>query len=769
MLVSTLFLKLKSSLLYLLAFAVLVSVFSLSYFHSGNELPYTPTLLTMEIRTPKDETGQLYFDTGEGFIEEESVYFNLKGSHDYQTVRIIIPGRDISTIRIDPMMREGNFEIKSLKFWNPVFNFHLTDKVLAWAIVPLNQLEVKTTIVYGYGTIATGVSTGEDPFFIVRGFELLNELTPLYIYSIIAFILLISIIFLFCVKKFFFNYDKEILFAILLFVFALPIRFPVIPALLLYLSATILFFLLTKQYGDRKIILDSKWLDKINLLKSDKALYTMLFIFIVIAFLLRILNLNILDPYTDEYHHLMAAKEIIETGSTNYIRANLVSYLVALFYQIGNADTFYEYLYWGRMPGVIFSSLTVVPLFFLTKRISLTIALISSFLWATSPWAIGVAKTIREYAYYPFFIILASIALITLYDFILGFDKKNILKIMFLIITIVAFTYYAFFIDTASTLRIWAIVFAGISVYYLFSNINTIKKIYVNNKMLFIIIILSVIIIIMLMLNYRSGHVIIEGLVATGYSFNIFFNSTAKGMPMHWWGAYSYVFIGLFLFFIAFMYALCKKKNEHFLYFVIFLVLMLFYTFFFARYFRPRYIFYLLPYFIPIISIAIYGLVKLIFKIKHKWIKIFTAIILSLFLFQVFNYQNVIYPITSDRHGYIKTTNEHHDYLGSWISLLEDQISSDDYFITSIFDTVLRYHFNISADRISGYNYMNENRFDKVRQIISEHPQGFMILDWRRNGHFAEGFPHEGPFYVGNTIVEVIQNKDGIQVYRWEK
>jgi len=759
----------RQNKIYSVTFVVLIAVIISAYWQGGNLPPHIPTLLTVEMRTAEDELGHILYDIGDGFIEEDSVSFNIRGSNNFRKTRVLIPGRDIEALRFDPMVREGDFDLRSMHFYNFIYQKSLIDADLKNTLRHYHQVDLTPVVPIKGASYIKGVSTGIDPHFTLHGVQIENRLSWVAFVTLCLSLLLLVITFLFIVAKLFFGKEKEVLFCFLLLYFSFPIQMPSIPSLILTASALILMFLLLKQYGAENVLLNTRLERYYKLLLEPGKVYTLLFIIVILAFILRIVNLNILDPYTDEYMHIMAAKDIYDTGTTNYARASLVTYLVALFYKIGNADTFYEYLYWGRVPGVIFSSLTVIPLFFLTRRISVPVALISSFLWATSPWAIGVAKTIREYAYYPLFIILASIALMKLYELILEFNKKYILKIILLSVALIAFTYYAFYVDTASTLRIWAIVFAGISVYYLLTNIENLRNIYHNNKILFSIIGVSVLVILWIMLNYRGGHVSIEGLVTTGYSFNVFFNIAEKGMPMHWWGAHNYTFIGLFLFTFALIYAQHKKENEYYIYFVIFFILLIFYTYFFDRYFRPRYIFYMLPYFIAIISLSLYVLFNMALKYREVWIRLLTTMTVVIFIFQIINYQNIIYPIISDRHGYIKTTNEHHDYLGSMIEFLENEISQDDHFITSIFSSVLLYHFNIEPIRISGYRYDSETRFNKVERIINDNDQGFMVLDWRRNGHFTEGYPLEGNFYIGTTDVEVVQNEDGIQIYRWKK
>ena len=42
-----------------------------------------------------------------------------------------------------------------------------------------------------------------------------------------------------------------------------------------------------------------------------------------------------------------------------------------------------------------------------------------------------------------------------------------------------------------------------------------------------------------------------------------------------------------------------------------------------------------------------------------------------------------------------------------------------------------------------------------------------MILDSRRNGYWAKGYPKEGNFTIGGKVIGTIQSKEWMQIYRW--
>ncbi len=744
------------------SFIIFFFLLCIIYFFS---LQFVPATITIEMRTGADDTGQLFFDRGLGYREPDSIIFSVKGSDEFEKYSIRLPGVKIKSIRIDPITQPGTFELRSISIEAVGRQIYLEKEDLQKTLTPLNQV----TLV-GDDDVIHGVSHGIDPFFRFDGLQNANSF-PLFISVPVLLILLLFV----CGARYLFYDQKwEFYFALFLLIFALPTMMPLLLTLVLSFIALLLFlFLLYKNarapqelaLGKKQFILPVFW-------QNENLRYNIcLLLILVLAFLLRFINLTILDPYTDEYSHLVAAKEYIDTGFLRYTRAPFVTYISAWFCRLGNPSSFYDYVFWSRLPGVIFSTLTVIPLYLATRRISKPVALISALLWATSPWAIGVAKTIREYAYYPFFIMLAVLLLIEFFELLFEFKWKHGPVLLLLILPVIALALYAFRYDTASTLRICMVVFAGVAAFYFLTYIIRFKKLSRGPKILTGAVYALSIFVVAWMILYanKSGHTNIDNFQFVDYWLRVFFVPGNPGAPLHWWGEYPFLSIALFISGLGFLYAVIRKHYYYYMHFIVFTLLLIFYVFIFDRYDRPRYIFYALPFFSSLIAMSIYALIDFAKKLKPRSLKIAGVAAVFLFIFQTFDYQSILYPVLSDEHGYVKTTNEHHDYLKSTIKLLEKEISPDDVFITTIARSAIELGFNIDSDRIYNYSFKEKKRFEKVEKIISENPQGFMILDWRRNGYYAEGFPKEGKFMIGDTEVEVIFNQDGMQVYRWKR
>ena len=560
-----------------------------------------------------------------------------------------------------------------------------------------------------------------------------------------------------------------IAFAMLLILFALPVGTPFHESLALTILAVSMFIAILYKTNNNEIRLYS--LNKLNdYFSSHKKLLhiSLLSLIVILAFILRIINLNILYPYTDEYAHLLAAKSYMESGSFSYTRASLVSYLAALFYWIGGATSFYEYLYWGRVPAVIFSSLTTIPIYFLARKISLPVALISAFLWAVSPWAIGVGKTIREYAFYPFIMLLVILVLIRLLELILDYEKSNLPKIILCFLPIVVFIYYIFMVDFASTLKISLVILPVIAAYYLIFKYENIKALYSQSRFTKTVTVLLSLLVLYFFVFFAPNlqHISITGLDFT-FVWLEFFGT--RNVPMHWWWNHPFQYLSLFICCIGLIYAYIKRFDYHYMYLIVFVFILLFFALFYDRYVRPRYIFYALPFFIPIIALGVCGLFNYLRKLEPIVLRVVSTLAVIIFLTQAFNYSNTLYPVTSDLHGYVRPTGEYHDQLSSTFAFLDNAIEEEDVFIGTIAIRFLVLKYDIETDRLYYHHYNRPDSFDRVRSIVEKNPQGLMILDSRRNPDDGTGFPREGSFFIGSTRIEVLQNKDNMQIYRWRR
>ncbi len=178
----------------------------------------------------------------------------------------------------------------------------------------------------------------------------------------------------------------------------------------------------------------------------------------LLALLPRLLNLGTLFPAVDEYYHLIAARQLTEGAALSSVYPRglwIVTVPVSLALRV------FGYQLWAaRLVGALFNVLAIVPLYLLTHRINRPVAVLSSALFATSPWIVTFARIAREYAFYPFYfywILFAMVLFIQAIpqDAVLARDWKAILtpKLVLLGAALILPPLFALYGDRLSTFR----------------------------------------------------------------------------------------------------------------------------------------------------------------------------------------------------------------------------------------------------------------------------------------------------------------------------
>lgn len=491
---------------------------------------------------------------------------------------------------------------------------------------------------------------------------------------------------------------------------------------------------------------------------------------IVVAIGFRIPNLTNLYPYTDEYPHLLKGYFLNKGGTYDYTRADMVSYLVGFMYQFTGAQNFQEYLYWGRMPGVIFSALTVIPVYFLGKRVSNTTGYIAALLWAIAPWAIGVARTVREYAYYPLFTTLGLVSYLAILEAIVQ-RKKITAWFVLQTLYILSLAGYAIILDPKSTLKIFVLLVLITTGAFALTHQGTLRKFLRENTKLLVGSIIPVILLIgvgVLQL-IDSQHIVLSSVLPEYQWADMFFTSLEL-RPTQWWdGIITSAIISFFV--GASLVMALRNKNKGFITLaLIFLGMLLFYIFFFNRYVRPRYIFYLMPIFtvlIAYIPASIFNHIARLGFRTHKfyYVSIFGVILVFM---GIFNITNSTQQLFSAQQGYINETGEFHDDVTGLVKKLDSLMNPNEKIVTTVFRPLIIMKYQANLDDFLMYDYKDSKRFREVEGFLSKNNTGLIVIDSRRNGGWTEGFPRTDTFLFGRRKVSLIYNEDGTQIYRWE-
>ncbi len=161
--------------------------FSKTYYHQ------TDIIISATIQN--GETFQLFYDSGDGFNENESIIKHLKPKPEKQDLHFSLPGKKIFQLRIDPTNRKENFDLHSITVKTLNSTSVYAGATLMPYIIHKNDISDITPSTDGVNVTVNG----NDPYIIFSKFlNLQDELSIKYklLYSFLAAILLFFIYFL---------------------------------------------------------------------------------------------------------------------------------------------------------------------------------------------------------------------------------------------------------------------------------------------------------------------------------------------------------------------------------------------------------------------------------------------------------------------------------------------------------------------------------------------------------------------------------------------
>ncbi|HWR39069.1 MAG TPA: hypothetical protein VN611_06185 [Patescibacteria group bacterium] len=142
-----------------------------SYFYFGR----LPGTMSLQLETSEMGIGQVYFDTGEGFNERESVSFHLRPAPETMYT-LPLPSKPIRSIRIDPMERPGYFHIQALTLSAGGRSDVWPLAELSTRLQPLTQVEILPAGAEISGL--SGRSTGNDPALVTSQAVMIPAWSP---------------------------------------------------------------------------------------------------------------------------------------------------------------------------------------------------------------------------------------------------------------------------------------------------------------------------------------------------------------------------------------------------------------------------------------------------------------------------------------------------------------------------------------------------------------------------------------------------------------
>lgn len=232
-----------------------------------------------------------------------------------------------------------------------------------------------------------------------------------------------------------------------------------------------------------------------------------------------------------------------------------------------------------------------------------------------------------------------------------------------------------------------------------------------------------------------------------------------------------YILLGLGILFS--LYWLIKNKSSTLMFILItFLSYFYFFIFHFSGPVMRRYAFVTHVWTIALVAVAVYLLFVFYFPKKGLTKKIATGSVLILFFLTVFNPNNIGRVIDhSDyyqwENAYAPATFEHHDRFIPLLEKIGDQIKPMDTLICSSCPPFFWYDI-LNVDQNNAYFYKpnHPDRFETAAGIMEANPEGWLILDIRRNRQIAQNFP-QSDFDRGKIYAQYWGPMGDFDVYRW--
>ncbi|MBD3318947.1 hypothetical protein GF342_03480 [Candidatus Woesearchaeota archaeon] len=481
-----------------------------------------------------------------------------------------------------------------------------------------------------------------------------------------------------------------------------------------------------------------------------KVIFLLVVVLLVAGLSIRLTGLTSLEPYTDEYSHLVSAQALRQYEDTRvtldgelserYTRAYGLTWIIAQLFAL-----FGESLFIARLVGVIASTLVAILLFSLGTRVHYLVGLISAYLWLFCPWVIAVSQTVREYALFPlcYLLIIAGLFWCT--------EKKNWWGVAG-IVTLSLF--YALVLDPASTFVQIIPMIVTYFIYYLT------QRLLAGLTRHWILLLVATILPLMIVL-WQVPWYISTSPELNSFWIRQFFSEAIWSYP-----------IATFLIFVFFLCGSLRVlwdllyRRLHIVSYclVTFLFFLGFFTFHFDRYLRPRYSFVMLLFYLPVVA---YGMYALIAEVQHLAKKVPATLLLAAVGLMVFSPAPGYGAATMSEHGYVPITDEYHDSYNAIHELYGQNFYNSTVLCSHCYLLLWNRDAPLRNNTLYVYSYTNPERINRATKLIRESSTGWAILDWRRHRHWASGLPLYD-FIEGNKSVQLVDSTNGFDIFYWE-
>ncbi len=497
----------------------------------------------------------------------------------------------------------------------------------------------------------------------------------------------------------------------------------------------------------------------------------------LLALFLRLSRYNFLGPTGDELAHLMTVKRIVLDRVNLNTDALPMAYFLSLFFRAETLTSIETAVTIGRIPFVLIGAATVVPIYWLARRISLPVGMLCAFLWACSPWAIGVARTVNEYGFCAFFLLIVLCLLMSTLEAIRTFSKGKV-YIVGIGIAIIAYVgWHWIFFETHTIANVFELVFGLTLVWYFFDSFPAVVSLYNKNRWKAVVLV-AVQIIVLALIVYRLADVV--GMtkrytIVTRY-LSILTDPASDSGVMWWSGLSPFGHVAYFLVFLGAMFAGIEKRRNYFFLLAIFVATFLLNYLYFRNFFRTRYAFMVLPFYTILVGTGAYYLLSYVNRFKGVAAKTVAIALVGFFLFHAFNYQNTVGSYLSlveldedaTDYDYSRYTGEFHRRIDYDLSYLKDKVSDEDIVITTIPKDNFLLEIEMNEYRYYYFVDDSDETNDWIDSLIREHKQGWIVLDDAERSDFTDlaNLPEQEREFAGKKITLLIDSESE-KIFSW--
>ncbi|MFW5702355.1 MAG: hypothetical protein ACOCXP_00100 [Candidatus Dojkabacteria bacterium] len=448
--------------------------------------------------------------------------------------------------------------------------------------------------------------------------------------------------------------------------------------------------------------------------KKNWFVVSLLALIIILAGIVRAWGIDMSSMQMDEYFHIATAQSILEGHGGEvfreghpriYMRAFLLTLIITPFQAV--APEF------AAIPSILFSLISIVLIYLIGSKFSKSVGLIAAYAFAFSTLAVAMGSYIRGYSLFVMMQLALVYALMQIDWSLKG--KYSYPDKWFRVATILALPSLYFLADPRSTFTSTIVILLAVPVFFVWHNLRCLKYVLPISAA-----ILAIGFAIVGTVGRLGGQEHVNLYPIYNSEFLGYFFSGLHTIDIPW---ISLLFTPFFLLGIA---TLLRSKDQSLkLISVVTFTFLVFYGFYFNRYFEERYIYYLIPFALITFAVGVESLAKKVATNRLATaLIIFPILILMLLPF---------FP--NPRENATEIKQEKIEFQEPFFTIQNYNLKVDEQtaFITS-HQFVLAYYFDLfKSDRLYSFDQRVPDFSADNRKVLQEYEQGYVVVEraWR--------------------------------------